>query len=131
MYLWKMYLGNKEQKFCFTENTPEMRNKMFRMADDDFETDKSYKPDDPEIKDIITAAINFCEELALNFKDAPVFISRGYKNLHIVWTCGVFEVCFDEGKLKVRTENGWFFTREQFNALFDFVNVLIEHNWFF
>ena len=64
-------------------------------------------------------------------KDAPVFISRGYKNLHIVWTCGVFEVCFDEGKLKVRTENGWFFTREQFNALFDFVNVLIEHNWFF
>ena len=130
MYLWKMYLSNEEQRFKFTEHTPE-KNKSFRIADYDFETDKSYKPYDPKISDIITSAMKLCEELGLNLKDYSVSIIRGFKRLLIAERCGIFDVHFDDGKVKVRTENGWIFTREQFNALFDFIDVLIEHNWFF
>ena len=131
MYLWKMHLYNEEQRFKFTEHTPEIRKRRFRISDYDFETDKIYKPDDPKIKDIITSAMEMCKKLELNLKDCPVSIYRGYTRLHIMWKCGVFEICFDDGKVKAKTENGWIFTREQFNALFDFINVLIEHNWFF
>ena len=130
MYLWKMELNNDEQSFSFTEQTPEIQ-KEFRFGDYYFKTDKSYKPDDPKIKDIITSAIKMCEELELNFKDSNVSIYRGFTRLYIMWKCGLFEIVLKDGKVRARTENGWTFTREQFNAVFDFVNVLIEHNWFF
>ena len=129
MYLWEMYLNNEEHTFRFTEHTPE--KERCRISNCNFKTDKSYKPDDPKIKDIIASAIKLCEELELNFKDRGVLIVRGFTRLDIIWHEGVFEICFDDGKVKARTQNGWSFTREQFNALFDFVNVLIEHNWFF
>ena len=92
MYLCKMYLDNEEQTFEFTEHTPEIRKRRFRISDYDFETDKSYKPDDPKIKDIITSAMKMCEELELNLKDCPVSIERGYTRLCIIWKCGVFDI---------------------------------------
>ena len=130
MYLWKMFFNGDERRFSYTEHTLE-KEKMVRMSDDDFDTDKSYNPDDPEIKDIMESAIKLCEKLELDFKDFFVSICKGFKTLSIVWTCGVFVVCLKDGKVKATTQNGWSFTREQFDALFDFVDVLIEHNWFF
>lgn len=133
MYLWKMYLNGEKVTFKFTEHTEE-KEKCPRIADYNFNTDQEYQPDDSEIKPIIDAAKRFRDILALKpsfWAPTPLHIIRGFKKITIIGGAGLFDVVYQEGKVMVRTENHDVFTKEQFEALFDFIDVLIQNNWFF
>lgn len=129
MYLWKMVIGGNERTtFKFTEHTPEKEKGNITGY---FKTDKSYSKDDLTIKPVVEATIKVCKALNLDLKERHVVIERGFDKLIFMYWCGVFDARLKDGLVVVRTENGWCFTREQFNAIFDFIDIVKESNWFF
>lgn len=129
MYLWKMVIsGNEETTFEFTEHTAEKEKKALTPY---FKTDQSYSQEEPTIKPIIQAAIELCKTLNIDLKENYVHIQRGFKELSFICRCGVFNAVLRDGLVVVGIENDIRFTREQYNAIFDFINVVKETNWFF
>lgn len=130
MKLWKMFVNEKTVKFGSTECTPK-KEKNFRIADYDFYIEQVYSLDDPIVKPIITAGIEMYRKMGFNLKGETLHIVRGFKEVTVWNTCKAFIIYFEDGLVKVRTMNSSAFTREQFNAIFDFVDVLIKYDWFF
>ena len=130
-YLWKLVLGEKRRSFTYYECTPEVER---NYGDVTLNTKvKSYSPGHSAIKPIFDAATKLCEILNLELVEANcnyLLIRREIKRLVVIYKCGLFEAKYENGTVKVRTENGWTFTKEQFDAIFEFLDVLIKHNWF-
>lgn len=131
MYLWFLVISEKDVSFKFTEHTKEKEEKFYTGF---FTTDQSYPPDAPEIKPIVEAAFKLAKELNLSLSDQQqeqVSIKREFQRLVVIHNCGVFEAKLKNDEIALGTENDRTFTRQQFNAMFDFLDVLKETNWFF
>lgn len=130
-YLWNLVLGENKREFTYYECTPEVE-KNHGLATPETKV-RSYSPGHSEIKPIFDAATKLCEILNLELVEDNwdyLLISREIKRLVVMYKCGLFEAKYENDTVKVRTENGWFFTKEQFDAVFEFLDVLIKHNWF-
>ncbi|MBQ2836127.1 MAG: hypothetical protein IJE68_04770 [Clostridia bacterium] len=128
-YLWSMVVLEKGGRFSFTECTPEREMSGWWSGTGE----KSYSPDDPIIKPIFDAAIELCKILGFELDDSDLckylLIRREVKSLLVIYGAGAFEVVMKNGEVKVRTENRHSFTKQQFDAFFEFVDLLIKHNW--
>lgn len=130
MKLWKMFINEKTVNFGSTECTPK-KEKNLRLADYDFYIEQVHSPDDPAIKPIINAGIEMYSNLRFNLKGETLHIVRGFERVTVWDTQELFTICFEDGLSKVHTTSSNAFTRKQFNAIFDFVDVLIKYEWFF
>lgn len=129
MKLWKLFTNGESVRFGATELVPGME-KRYRLADYDFRVEKNYPSDDPTIQPIVAAAT----EMYLKLYPYPrlyLHIVRGYEKITVWDLYELFTICFDNGLIKVHTMGANGFTREQFKAIFDFVDVLIKNGWFF
>lgn len=133
MYLWRMVVSNQDVIFKFTEHTEEKeKDNPTRF----FTPDQTYSQDEPSIKPVIEATFKLAKALEIDLTQLPVqedyiFIERGFKGLSFVYQSGMFEAGLERGKIVLQTKNGWTFTKEQFDAMFEFLEVLKESNWFF
>lgn len=129
-YLWSMVVKEDGGSFRFTECTPEIEKMGWWTGSGE----KSYSPDDPIIKPIFDAAIELCKILGFELDSSDIckylLITREIQRLLVIYKAGAFEVKMKNGQVRVRTENWYSFTKEQFDALFEFVDVLIKHKWF-
>ncbi len=138
MYLWDMVLKGKDVKFSFTEHTTEKEKNNYLGDVGYYVTDQTYQQDDVAIKPVVEAAFNLLKALNIDltnpmdgiFENA-VLIKRGFKSLVLIYHCGVFDARLEEGNIVAKPENGWKFTKEQYIAIFDFLEILKETNWFF
>ncbi len=127
-YLWNLVLGERRRGFTYYECTPEVE-RNHGLATPKTKV-KSYSPGHSEIKPIFEAATKLSEVLNHNLSEQCLYISRNLKTVTVTYKCGCFEAKCENGTVKIRTENGWFFTKEQLDAFFEFLDVLIKHNWF-
>lgn len=127
-YLWNMSIQEDEVEFRYTEHTPEKEARGIGLS---FNANKSYDSDDKEIKPIVDAAKQMCNILKLDITKNNLLLMRSFERFIVIYGCGVFEAKLKNDLVVIGTENGRLFTREQLNAIFDFVDVLIKYNWFF
>ena len=130
-YLWNLVLEENKRGFTYYECTSEVEQN-YGLATPKTKV-KSYSPGHSAIKPIFDAATKLCEILKLELIDANceyLLISREIKRLVVIYKFGLFEAKCENGTVKVGTENGHAFTKEQFDAIFEFIDLLIKHNWF-
>lgn len=128
MYLWKMMIKGQEAKFGYTEHTEREENNNWTG---NFWLDKTYPPNDPAIKPVVDGALKLVNTLKLDLGKCDVWIIRGLRELKVIYGAEIFNAKLDGENIVARTENSWKFTREQFMAIFDFLETLKESNWFF
>lgn len=129
MYLWEMVIDNEKVDFKFTENTAEKRSKA--ISNSDFKADKSYTRDNQAIKPMVEACIKMCNALKIDLTEKPVIIECGFVKFMFIYQCIIFYAYLRNGSIVIETSNSKTFTREQFNAIFDFLDVVKESNWFY
>lgn len=128
MYTWNMLIGeNEEISFELTERTVKEEKKRVT----EFYKTKIYSREEPAIKQISEAAIELCKVLNLDLKENSVLIKKDFTDLVFIYKCGVFYAKLRDDSVVVGSENFRCFTREQFDAIFDFINVVKELNLFF
>lgn len=135
MYLWNMVIRDEQVKFDFTKQTAEKEKNTYKGC---FETDQTCSRYDPAIRPIVEAAFNLVKALNIDLTNTTygisgdlVFIQRSFYELIFVYRVERFKAKLEKGNIVVQTENGCTFTKEQFIAIFDFLETLKETNWFF
>lgn len=131
--LWKMRLYRDHEVFESAEMSPD-KQKDRSISVYSFQGKTIHSIQEPEIKQLINAAQKMCGIINLEPSKAvgiPVSIFCGLDVITVSCESFLFEIRSVNGMPKVKTVNSCMYTREQFNAIFDFIDVLIENGWFF
>ena len=130
--LWKMRLYKDHEVFESAEMSPD-KQKDSNISVFSFQGKTFHSVKEPEIKKLIDAGLKMCGIIDLEPSKTigvPVSIFRGLDRITVCCESFLFEVCSVDGTPKVKTVNSCMYTREQYNAIFDFVDVLVENGWF-
>lgn len=131
--LWKMRLYKDHQVFESAEMTSDAQENSINSVYS-FNGKTFHSAHDPKIKLLIDAALRMCEVINLEpckTVCVPVTIFCGLDKMTVNCDSFLFEVRSENGIPKVKTVNSSMYTRKQYNAIFDFIDVLIENGWFF
>ncbi len=127
-YLWRMSISGNNIVFKYTDWTPKKQKESFNNLD--FYTDKSYSSNDEAIKPIVDGTFYLCQKLKINIQDEKTIeIVKGFQKTIMSTEKPLFSIISDDVEIKVSTENGTAFTREQYLTIFDFAYMLIKYGW--
>lgn len=131
--LWKMRLYRDHEVFESAEMSSD-KQKDSNISVYSFQGKTFHSTHDAKIRSMINAALKMCKIINLEPSKTvgiPVSIFCGLDVITVGCESFLFEISSVNGTPTVKTVNSFMYTREQFNAIFDFIDVLIENGWFF
>lgn len=134
-YLWSLTIEEDSEKFRFErlseEKLKELSNTPHWILDLSFD----YQEDDLSeeefdcIQKIIKNARFLAKKLELDLSENQLCISQNLNGTCFTWCCGLFEARTEGDDVKLKTSNSWIFRRDQFNAVFDFLEEARKCGW--